>query len=105
MIRRPPRSTLFPYTTLFRSPAAHQTEREPAARPSQCRNRILAAAPPELEPRPLIEIAGVAHLRRHVGSKSILTHRVIDRGVAIDPHGVIVGADGVLVLGAGPLAL
>src|SRR2546430_11241900 len=23
MIRRPPRSTLFPYTTLFRSPAAH----------------------------------------------------------------------------------
>src|SRR3989475_3587316 len=28
MIRRPPRSTLFPYTTLFRS----HTEREPAAR-------------------------------------------------------------------------
>src|SRR5258707_9154340 len=27
MIRRPPRSTLFPYTTLFRSPRA---EREPA---------------------------------------------------------------------------
>src|SRR2546427_8296158 len=24
MIRRPPRSTLFPYTTLFRSPAAEQ---------------------------------------------------------------------------------
>ena len=24
MIRRPPRSTLFPYTTLFRSGAAHQ---------------------------------------------------------------------------------
>src|SRR2546427_8667693 len=23
MIRRPPRSTLFPYTTLFRSPVAH----------------------------------------------------------------------------------
>src|SRR2546423_8531718 len=28
MIRRPPRSTLFPYTTLFRSDAA--TEREPS---------------------------------------------------------------------------
>src|SRR2546426_8285441 len=28
MIRRPPRSTLFPYTTLFRSPLGHQqTER------------------------------------------------------------------------------
>src|SRR6266511_5748549 len=25
MIRRPPRSTLFPYTTLFRSPAQHAT--------------------------------------------------------------------------------
>src|SRR3712207_7105590 len=24
MIRRPPRSTLFPYTTLFRSPAEHR---------------------------------------------------------------------------------
>src|SRR2546421_6259935 len=25
MIRRPPRSTLFPYTTLFRSPCGHST--------------------------------------------------------------------------------
>src|SRR3712207_8229841 len=25
MIRRPPRSTLFPYTTLFRSPSSHAT--------------------------------------------------------------------------------
>src|SRR5256885_5263285 len=28
MIRRPPRSTLFPYTTLFRSPAQHISLRE-----------------------------------------------------------------------------
>src|SRR2546430_14337542 len=28
MIRRPPRSTLFPYTTLFRSPVAGQTSPE-----------------------------------------------------------------------------
>src|SRR2546430_9249997 len=27
MIRRPPRSTLFPYTTLFRSPSHHQSRR------------------------------------------------------------------------------
>src|SRR3712207_7728266 len=35
MIRRPPRSTLFPYTTLFRSPeAAHRApERPPVSRP------------------------------------------------------------------------
>src|SRR5947208_8367041 len=34
MIRRPPRSTLFPYTTLFRSPRG---SRQPNRR--QCRNR------------------------------------------------------------------
>src|SRR3989449_3729271 len=28
MIRRPPRSTLFPYTTLFRSPSAEQARAE-----------------------------------------------------------------------------
>src|SRR3712207_9531126 len=28
MIRRPPRSTLFPYTTLFRSPPPHGGDRE-----------------------------------------------------------------------------
>src|SRR2546428_8540180 len=39
MIRRPPRSTLFPYTTLFRSRVAH-----PAARPRPC---LLEGAPPD----------------------------------------------------------
>src|SRR3989442_8727017 len=29
MIRRPPRSTLFPYTTLFRSKLLHGTSKEP----------------------------------------------------------------------------
>src|SRR3712207_7333933 len=38
MIRRPPRSTLFPYTTLFRS----QTEVEPKSAPTQ---RSVAAQP------------------------------------------------------------
>src|SRR5437773_4711069 len=35
MIRRPPRSTLFPYTTLFRSPggAGHRHAREGGGRP------------------------------------------------------------------------
>src|SRR2546430_4260589 len=37
MIRRPPRSTLFPYTTLFRSPAAT------AAWPRPCTRRGIAA--------------------------------------------------------------
>src|SRR2546430_6732960 len=30
MIRRPPRSTLFPYTTLFRSPARQQDQQSPS---------------------------------------------------------------------------
>src|SRR3712207_8038656 len=34
MIRRPPRSTLFPYTTLFRSPSADPPERSASLRRS-----------------------------------------------------------------------
>src|SRR5256885_6623254 len=34
MIRRPPRSTLFPYTTLFRSPRGGRATREPPAEPA-----------------------------------------------------------------------
>src|SRR5689334_24029122 len=43
MIRRPPRSTLFPYTTLFRSERVHrQCEHTAAAqRPHGCRGRRL----------------------------------------------------------------
>src|SRR5438876_4736844 len=37
MIRRPPRSTLFPYTTLFRSPA-----RDPRQRHAIAQRRVLA---------------------------------------------------------------
>src|SRR3712207_8774033 len=48
MIRRPPRSTLFPYTTLFRSEPAHpdvrQQERQQQERRRRERNR---AAQPE----------------------------------------------------------
>src|SRR5688572_32768055 len=36
MIRRPPRSTLFPYTTLFRSPRA-ETRKGPGQRPGPFR--------------------------------------------------------------------
>src|SRR6266850_1411272 len=40
MIRRPPRSTLFPYTTLFRSPPRHRVPQ-----PSPCRSRLPAQSP------------------------------------------------------------
>src|SRR3712207_8295245 len=57
MIRRPPRSTLFPYTTLFRSPAAvvmgkGDSLQQQGSRPSRldCRAARLAprASPPRL---------------------------------------------------------
>src|SRR2546422_6924949 len=52
MIRRPPRSTLFPYTTLFRSRSrvarardAHGAARRPAARARAIQERVLAGVP------------------------------------------------------------
>src|SRR5256885_5666735 len=36
MIRRPPRSTLFPYTTLFRSPTTGRRSRSEEDRPAVC---------------------------------------------------------------------
>src|SRR2546427_8047715 len=39
MIRRPPRSTLFPYTTLFRSHAAHHLRLDQSARGHQVPGR------------------------------------------------------------------
>src|SRR2546426_1957022 len=42
MIRRPPRSTLFPYTTLFRSRAAR---RSAVARPAPARVQVSHALP------------------------------------------------------------
>src|SRR3989442_5370306 len=59
MIRRPPRSTLFPYTTLFRSPplrgrpySAQKCRQSPSARLSysECRPRDPAPSPPERNP-------------------------------------------------------
>src|SRR5258708_31562597 len=37
MIRRPPRSTLFPYTTLFRSPSPRRPRRSAARHPRSAR--------------------------------------------------------------------
>src|SRR2546426_4419999 len=52
MIRRPPRSTLFPYTTLFRSLASGaRPGRGPRARPRGARPRNAAAAGPDSRDR------------------------------------------------------
>src|SRR6266496_5143995 len=41
MIRRPPRSTLFPYTTLFRPPCGAGRDRRPPRRPRRPRPAAL----------------------------------------------------------------
>src|SRR2546430_8175396 len=60
MIRRPPRSTLFPYTTLFRSRldvAAHDVEPDPAARDLTDR---VGGREPRLEDQPEDLVVGRA---------------------------------------------
>src|SRR2546430_9263597 len=54
MIRRPPRSTLFPYTTLFRSNFTVDEVRELLARQGYTRflGSTVAAPPPAPAPRP-----------------------------------------------------
>src|SRR2546430_8930629 len=49
MIRRPPRSTLFPYTTLFRSPATPTSARTPTHTPSSIFQNPDAPVPPTLD--------------------------------------------------------
>src|SRR2546429_7192245 len=50
MIRRPPRSTLFPYTTLFRSAARELVARQQARRPDPVEPR----RPDGVDPPPLL---------------------------------------------------
>src|SRR3712207_7306542 len=53
MIRRPPRSTLFPYTTLFRSRSPSRCcRRRAAAAAAPARSRARAAAPRRRPPPP-----------------------------------------------------
>src|SRR5256885_4644152 len=69
MIRRPPRSTLFPYTTLFRSPSAGRNSGECTRASTQgihlhgpdIRSAPVACPPPRLSPRVAISHAGAGH--------------------------------------------
>src|SRR2546430_13230877 len=62
MIRRPPRSTLFPYTTLFRSRLVQVGDRDPGALAGEC----LRDGPPDSARRagddrhPVAELHGTA---------------------------------------------
>src|SRR5256885_2670558 len=74
MIRRPPRSTLFPYTTLFRSPAEGAADRRGLHRAEQGR------PPGGWEPCPASHECFTIHLRARrpagaVFARSRLIHR------------------------------
>src|SRR2546422_7232556 len=72
MIRRPPRSTLFPYTTLFRSPAAEGRRLRPAQLPLVPRRPLsFRAAPGAALPAPAGGLEeGVAKLPQRIDRKS-----------------------------------
>src|SRR2546425_7692847 len=57
MIRRPPRSTLFPYTTLFRSPLRLRRAESPAAPLCEARS----PRPPLLPPSPSRRVRSEEH--------------------------------------------
>src|SRR3989442_5062371 len=99
MIRRPPRSTLFPYTTLFRSPKRVKAKPvkiirlEPVA-PVEAEIAPLAGGSETVEPAPLSQPA----YRRRKRKLAITDHRsaqlvlpqVVDRGRDVLPGPALV---------------
>src|SRR5256885_8704936 len=77
MIRRPPRSTLFPYTTLFRSQAGR-----PAGRPlsSLQSGRIISSPAHELQP-PLAQIGSEISQLDRKSTRLNSSHLVISYAV------------------------
>src|SRR3989449_4615389 len=78
MIRRPPRSTLFPYTTLFRSPRAgaarHEGDRivtEVACAPPSVLRQLIAS---DREPTLPVHVAVDALHPRYAPARAVLGH-------------------------------
>src|SRR5258708_20199624 len=83
MIRRPPRSTLFPYTTLFRSGMLSQIESAFAERTASNRRlrRFVADASHELR-TPLTSIRGYSEMLRDRKSTRLnSSHQIISYAV------------------------
>src|SRR2546422_4958116 len=60
MIRRPPRSTLFPYTTLFRSVPTPSARRRPGLPPP---GAVCSPRSPRLRPSPMLHVHRRSTLR------------------------------------------
>src|SRR2546427_5232596 len=96
MIRRPPRSTLFPYTTLFRSPVRGRGGGG-GARPRPPRGADLhtAACAPHRPPEPRL------HLRGFVDGRHGRAAGVAPPPRGADPHAQTAGAQARLRRGRG----
>src|SRR5256886_5225847 len=66
MIRRPPRSTLFPYTTLFRSKAAARREAELHMREAELRGEKVVEGARSEEAKIRSEIQSLRRMRRQL---------------------------------------
>src|SRR3712207_8691716 len=73
MIRRPPRSTLFPYTTLFRSLAPNAASLQRAAVP------VLSPAAPAAKAAAPVLQPSLSSASINVGSKTVLSTSFIER--------------------------
>src|SRR2546426_8889873 len=78
MIRRPPRSTLFPYTTLFRSSAAYQVRQESHA-PGACPLHAQPGA--ALRPAHRAEARAAGRIRDRKSTRLNSSHLVISYAV------------------------
>src|SRR5256885_3558155 len=85
MIRRPPRSTLFPYTTLFRSPIGAQTQTLPGSNLAARRHGTVVVSDVDDAPELAGPGVGTAETLRRLGSRSVLATPMIafDRVIGI----------------------
>src|SRR2546429_9965901 len=85
MIRRPPRSTLFPYTTLFRSPGSDQRNvvlpLRPEDLPDLAEQRVDVVADPALA-----ELAERREVAANLGRVDVRVVRDLLRGDAVLAH-------------------
>src|SRR3989454_11625053 len=85
MIRRPPRSTLFPYTTLFRSMAPLAIANDAVSRAEDTNMTLLTVMPapaltiaPLTKPPPSIVSASVVQIERgYLGAARIITTELV----------------------------
>src|SRR2546430_11627937 len=86
MIRRPPRSTLFPYTTLFRSHSAHQVLRRRAPGSARAGREADPRHEPQPDPRRLRALHRSEEHTSELQSQSNLVCRLLLEKKKITAH-------------------